>query len=272
MPATHHATSADGTRIAWSAAGDGPTLVLVDGALCQRTMGPSEGLTDALSDRFTVVSYDRRGRGESDPGTSPWTVEREVEDLAAVIDATDGPAHVFGASSGGTLLLEAARRGVPMERIAVYESPVIVDDTGEATDPAFARHVEGLVERGERGEAVAAFMRLVGTPRVAVAVMRLLPVWRKLTGVAHTLPHDLDLVVPQRQGRPWTAGYYDAVTQPAVVFDGGKSPTFMRGAQAALAEALPHGRNVTLDGQTHIIKPKVLAPALTAHLLADDRP
>ncbi|MGH3167053.1 MAG: alpha/beta fold hydrolase, partial [Trebonia sp.] len=106
---THAAASADGTTIAYEVRGDGPALVLVDGALCRRDMGPSRGFAEALADRFTVYTYDRRGRGESSAGTGSWAVEREVEDLAAVIEAAGGRACLLGTSSGAALALEAAR-------------------------------------------------------------------------------------------------------------------------------------------------------------------
>ena len=124
---TKYAVSADGTRIAYETRGTGPALVVVEGAMCTRTMGSYKILAPALEDRFTVVGYDRRGRGESSD-TRPYEVQREVEDLAAVLEAV-GEAYVFGASSGAALALEAARQGIGMRRLAVYEAPFIVDDT-----------------------------------------------------------------------------------------------------------------------------------------------
>jgi pimeloyl-ACP methyl ester carboxylesterase len=263
---TRFATSADGTSIAYEVTGEGPVLVLVDGALCSRTMGPSRDLASALGGEFRVVAYDRRHRGESGAGASSYATEREVEDLAAVIDAVGGTAHVFGASSGGALALEAARAGVPMERLAVYEAPFIVDDTHPGNDPQLPRRLEAMVAEGRRGEAVKTFMRTVGAPAPVVAMMRLMPVWKKLTGVAHTLPYDLSLVIEHEQGRPLPEGYYDAVTPEALVIAGGKSPEYMRNAQAAIAEAVPKARLEVLPGQTHMIKAKVVAPVLTEFL------
>jgi pimeloyl-ACP methyl ester carboxylesterase len=258
--------SADGTEIAYEASGSGPALVLVDGALCQRSMGPSRGLAKELAGRFTVYAYDRRGRGESGPGESPYDVTREVEDLLAVIEAAGGRAHVFGSSSGGVLALEAARRGAPIERLAVYEAPFIVDDTHAPNDPRLPERLQAYVDEGRRGEAVKTFMRTVGAPGPMVALMPLMPVWRKLTGVAHTLPYDLSIVIEHEQGRPLPAGYYAEVSAETLVLAGGKSPAYMRNAQAAIAAAVPGGRLETLDGQTHMIKPKVVAPALAGFL------
>lgn len=132
---TRFAVSADGTRIAYDVTGTGPALVVVEGALCHRAMGAAKTLTPALRDRFAVHAYDRRGRGESGAGDSAYDSQREVEDLAAVLEAAGGRPLVFAASSGAALALEAARQGVPMERLAIYEAPFILDDTHAPNDP-----------------------------------------------------------------------------------------------------------------------------------------
>jgi hypothetical protein len=155
---------------------------------------------------------------------------------------------------------------VPMERLAVYEAPFIVDDTHPGNDPRLPSRLEALVSEGRRGEAVKTFMRTVGAPAPMVAMMRLMPVWKKLTGVAHTLPYDLSLVIEHEQGRPLPDRYYDAVTADALVMAGGKSPEYMRNAQAAIAEAVPKARLEVLPGQTHMIRPKVVAPVLKGFL------
>ncbi len=267
VSSTRFATSADGTRIAYEVIGTGPALVVVDGALCQRSMGPSRPLAEQLSGSFTVYAYDRRGRGESGPGETSYDVEREVEDLAAVLEAAGGHAHVFAASSGAALALEAARRGLPIDRLALYEAAFIVDDTHAPNDPDLPERLRSLVESGRRGEAVKTFLRTVGAPSVMVSVMRFTPVWRKLTAVAHTLPYDLSLVIDRQQGRPIPEGTYQAVSQPTLVIAGGKSPAYLRHAQAAVAAAVPDARLETLPGQTHMIKAKATAPAVAAHLL-----
>jgi pimeloyl-ACP methyl ester carboxylesterase len=263
---TAFVTSADGTEIAYEVTGSGPALVLVDGALCQRAGGPSRGLAHQLADTFTVYAYDRRGRGDSGAGASPYAVEREVEDLLAVIAATGGPAHVFGSSSGATLALEAARGGAPIDKLVAYESPFIVDDTHAPNDPRLPERTRELVAEGRRGDAVKLFLRTVGAPAPAVAVMRLLPVWKKLTGIAHTLPYDLEIVVGHQQGRPLPAGYYDDVAAETLVIAGGKSPEYMRNSQSAIAAAVPRGRLETLPGQTHMVKAKVVAPVVSSFL------
>jgi pimeloyl-ACP methyl ester carboxylesterase len=268
MASTHFVASADGTRIAYEVHGSGPALVLVDGALCQRSMGPARPLAARLAPSFAVHVYDRRGRGESGAGEAAYATDREVEDLAAVIAAAGGHAHVFGSSSGAAIALAAAQAGVPIDGLALYEAPYIVDETHAPNDPDLPERLRALVEQGRRGDAVKLFLRTVGAPAPMVAVMRLFPVWKKLTGVAHTLPNDLSFVIEHEQGRPLPEGLYDAVSVPTLVIAGGKSPEYLRNAQAAVADAVPGGRLETLPGQTHMIKAKVTAPVVAAHLLS----
>lgn len=267
-PATQYAVSSDGTRIAYEVHGAGPALVIVDGALCQRAMGPSRPLASRLAAQFSVHVYDRRGRGQSEQGHAAYHPDREVEDLAAVISAAGGHAHAFGASSGAALVLLAAQAGVSMDRIAVYEAPFIVDDTHEPHDLQLAERTQALIGAGRHGDAVKLFMRTVGAPRLIVAAMPLFPVWRKLCAVAPTLPHDYAIVLDRQQGRPLPEGAYEAVSQPVLVIAGGKSPTYLKNSQAALVAGLAAARLQELPGQTHMIKAKVTAPVVSAHLLS----
>jgi pimeloyl-ACP methyl ester carboxylesterase len=262
-------TSADGTQIAYEATGSGPALVLADGAMCMRGLGPSRGLAAALHDRFTVYAYDRRGRGESGAGSSAYAAQREVEDLVAVIEAAGGSAHVFGVSSGAALALEAARQGAAIDRLAVYEAPFIVDDSHLPNDVRLPERVQGMVDAGRRGEAVRTFLRTVGLPAPFVMLMRFLPAWKQMTGIAHTLPYDLSIVVPRQQGAPLPDGYYDDIAVDTLVVAGGKSPVHMRNAQAAIAAAVPGARLVTLPRQTHMVRPKVVSPVLADFLLGE---
>jgi pimeloyl-ACP methyl ester carboxylesterase len=262
---TRHATSADGTEIAYEVNGDGPALVVVEGALCTRTMGTAKGLLPSLREHYAVHSYDRRGRGDSGPGASPYAVQREVEDLVAVCEAAGGNPLVLGASSGGVLALEAARQGVPIRSLVVYEAPFILDATHAPNDPDLGHRIRALVADGRRGDAVKTFLRTVGVPAPMLVLMPLLPVWKQLTSVSHTLGDDLELVLPFEQGEPLPAGYYDAVAVPTVVIAGGKSPEYLRNAQAAVADAIPGGRLVTLPGQTHMVKAKATTPVLLEH-------
>jgi pimeloyl-ACP methyl ester carboxylesterase len=264
---TLFATSADSTPIAYEVTGSGPALIIVDGALCYRRFGGSKGFADALADRFTVYRYDRRGRGESGPGNTSCTVAREVEDLEAVIAAAGGTAHVFGMSSGAALALEAARAGASITRLAVFEAPFVVDDTKAPTAPDFPQQLQAMIDAGRPGDAVKAFMKLVGAPAPMIAIMRLTPVWKTMKVVGRTLPHDLSIVTKFEQGESLPAGYYDTVLTSTLVVAGGKSPTWMRNAQTAIADAVPGSRLETLPGQTHMLKPNAAREVLIQHFL-----
>lgn len=254
-------TSADGTIIAFDRVGSGPALILVDGALCHRRFGPSAALAKQLADRFTVFTYDRRGRGESG-NTLPFSPAREVEDLAALIAAAGGSAVVCGVSSGGALALEAANSGLPITRVVVYEAPLIVDAARTPIGEDYLAHLKTLIADDRRGEAVRWFMKAVQVPAIFVALMRLMPSWKQMKAVAPTLVHDVSLVEPYWRGRPLPKDRWSSVKVPTLIIDGGKSPAWMRNAQRALAAVVPHAETRTLPGQTHMVNAKVLAPAL----------
>ena len=257
------ATSKDGTTIAYDQTGNGPPLVLVDGALNSRVFGLNGPLAAILADRFTVVTYDRRGRGDSGD-TPPYAVQREIEDLEAVIDTTGGPADVYGISSGAGLALETAC-AVPAKvaKLALYEPPFVVDDTRPPVPADAVGQVTDLLARGRRGAAVKLFLREdAQVPAMVVAVMPLMPAWAKLKAAAHTLPYDLTIMDGGQQGRPLPAGRWASLTAPTLVIAGGKSPAWLQNATRAVAQALPGASHQTLPGQTHIVKPKPLAPVL----------
>ncbi len=193
--------SKDGTLIAFDRAGSGPPLILVDGALCYRASGPMKPLSALLSPQFTVFTYDRRGRGESGD-RPPYAIDREVEDLDALIAEAGGSAFVYGISSGAALSIEAARRGLAITRLALYEAPFIVDGSRPPIADDFVPRLNAMIAEGRRGDAVKLFMKLVGVPGFVVALMRFLPAWSRLTAVAHTLPYDLTIVRDNHKGKP----------------------------------------------------------------------
>jgi pimeloyl-ACP methyl ester carboxylesterase len=252
--------SKDGTVIAFDRVGHGPPVVLVVGALCSRTLGPGVQLAPVLAHRFTVFTYDRRGRGGS-AEAGPYSVEREVEDLAAVVAEAGGHACVFGHSSGAVLALDAAARGVPIDRLALYEPPLIVDASRPPVTEAWSQ-IDAFVAQGRRAEAVKVFLRSVGVPAFAIALMRWLPVWSRITAVAHTLPHDAAIVRDYQKGAPLPAGSWAGVTAPALAIAGGKSPAWLHNGARALAHVLPNGREYTIAGQTHDVRASAIAPLL----------
>lgn len=254
-------TSKDGTTIAYDKTGQGPAVIIVDGALCFRAFGPSGPLAKLLESHFTVFTYDRRGRGDSGD-TKPYSVEREVEDIEALLKEAGGSAFVYGISSGAALALEAAARLSGIQKLAVYEAPFVVDDTHPPRPADFQARMDGLVASNRRGDAVKLFMRTVGTPAIFVFMMRFMPVWSKLKSVAHTIPYDFRVLGDTGSGKPLPAKRWAAVTMPTLVMDGGKSPVWMRHGMQALTQTLPSAQYRTLGGQTHMLKPEALVPSL----------
>jgi hypothetical protein len=251
-------TSRDGTRIAFERSGTGPPVILVDGALCCRGIGPSRGLAAALAGHVTAYAYDRRGRGESGD-TAPYAPEREVEDLAALVAAAGGNAVLVGVSSGGELALRAAEAGVGVRALALYEPPLAAGDAAPPTAPEYPAELAAALAAGDRAKAVTLFLtKAVGLPRVVPAVMRLLPMWRRLTAVAPTLPYDDAIVAPYRTGGPVAR----RVDVPVLVLAGGRSPQWLRDAARGLAGVLPAGRYRELPGETHNVRARATAPAL----------
>ncbi len=248
--------SQDGTPIAFNQSGQGPAIILVLGAFNDQATGAP--LAAHLSERFTVFNYDRRGRGDSGD-TAPYAVDREIEDLAALIKEAGGSASVFGYSSGATLSLKAAARGLAITKLVLYEPPLIVDDSRPRPPQDLAAQISDLVLAGRRGEAVELFQtKGVGIPVEVVAQLRHAPFRPALENMAHTLVYEMtilgDMSVPTE--------LVDSVTVPTLVMDGGDSPAFLRNGAQALVDALPNAQHCRLPGQTHDIVPAVMAPVL----------
>lgn len=255
--------SADGTTIASERVGEGPALVLVDGAIAHRAINPtSAALASLLGSRFTVVTYDRRGRGGSGD-TQPFSKEREIEDLAAVIGAAAGEAVVFGGSSGAMLVLDAAAAGLAIPRLAVYEAPIIVDDSRPPLPADYVDHLNELTAEGRNGDAAAYFFTAaMRMPEQAVDGMKQGPFWAELEKIAPTIAYDGAFVQGTMSGRLLDPARWSGVTQPVLVIDGGASETFMHTGADALAAVLPNAERRTLEGQTHDVAADVLAPVL----------
>jgi len=255
------ATSRDGTAIAFDRSGEGPAVILVGGALSDRSAGAP--LTALLAPRFTVLTYDRRGRGDSGD-TAPYAVEREVEDIEALIKGAGGSALLVGHSSGAVLALEAARLlPTKITKLALYEPPFIVDDSRPPVPGGYATRLTDLVASGRRGDAVELFMtEAVSVPPEMVAQMRQAPMWPALQALAHTLAYDGAVMEGAMSGSPAPLKRWAAVTVPTLVMDGGASPAWARNAVQALVDVLLNARRRTLEGQTHGVAPEALAPVL----------
>lgn len=260
--------SSDGTPIAFDRTGDGPPVILVGGAIQHRAIDPGTArLAELLSPRFTVFHYDRRGRGDSG-NTLPYAIEREVEDLASLMEVAGGAACVFGKSSGAVLsLLTAEGDAAKISKLALYEPPFIVDDTRSPLPDAYVTTLSQLSAQDRCADALAYFMTEgTGAPAEMVEGMRSAPNWPAMESVAHTLAYDGAIMAEYMRGTPEPLERWRSLAVPALVLDGGDSPPHMRNAARALADVLPDARYETLEGQTHQVDPEVLAPVLERFL------
>ena len=268
-----YATSKDGTIIAYEQTGTGPVVVLVAAALADR--GGTRRLAGHLAEHFTVINYDRRGRGKS-TDTQPYAPEREVEDIEALIDASGGAAFLFGSSSGSVLALDAASKlGSKIKRLFIYEPPFIVDDSRPPMPDDLIHQVSDLTSAGRRNDAVKLFFtKGMGIPGPAVALMRLfMPGWSKMAGMSHTLRYDLSLLAGTQTGKPLPAGRWAAVTAPILVEVGSKSEAFFHHGAESLARTLPNAHYLSLEGRDHsavLLAPKALATAAEQFFLSAD--
>jgi len=249
------AISRDGTAIAFDKLGDGPPVIIIVGAFNDRAAGAP--LAEKLASQFTTFNYDRRGRGESSDANT-YEVQREVDDLAALIETAGGAACVFGYSSGAVLGLEAAKRGVPITKLALFEMPLFPGPGPRFTVDHAAR-LKSMLQAGDRGAAVEYFQsEVIGIPPEIVAQLRNAPFRPALEAMAQTLVYEAIIVGDGSLHDELATG----VSTPTLAIAGGASFPFMRETAERLAQLLPSGRAVSLEGQTHDIVPEVLGPEL----------
>jgi pimeloyl-ACP methyl ester carboxylesterase len=248
-------TSADGTTIAFDQIGSGPPLVLVSGAACDRAVDAR--IAEGLGGRFTVLNYDRRGRGDS-TDTPPYSVQREIEDLEILLAAAGGSAVVVGLSSGAVLAANAAAAGLPVGHLVMWEPPFRIDPAAQRAAREYAEQTRALLAEGRRGDALELFMTVVGLPAEAIAEIRRSPYWALGEALAPTLAYDAAVVGDGRIPHELLA----AITAPTAVLTGGASPDWFRAAGRAAAAAIPGATYRELPGQTHDVAPDALAAAV----------
>ncbi|MEJ7632176.1 MAG: alpha/beta hydrolase [Rubrobacteraceae bacterium] len=252
--------SKDGTPIAFERSGASQPIIVVGGATCDRAM--TCPLAEQLARHFAVINYDRRGRGDSGD-TAPYTVEREIEDLEALITEAGGSAFVYGHSSGAGLALHAAARGLPITRLVLHEPPYVPDGEEEQRiSREYAEKLKTILSEGRRGDAVELFFTTVGMPREMVGEMRPTPRWAELEAIAPTLAYDSEVMGDISRGGTVPFDLAGGVTVPALVLCGGASPAWMIDIGRQVADALPNGRHSVIEGQEHVVAPEVLAPVL----------
>jgi pimeloyl-ACP methyl ester carboxylesterase len=254
MNVAHRVTSSDGTSIAFEPAGAGPALIVVDAAGNYRDFRPLRAPVERLAADFTFHFYDRRGRGAS-TDTLPYAVEREIDDLAALIAEAGGSANVYAMSSGCLLALHAAASGLAIPRLALFEPPIEPNEapTGESD---FTTELAELVAAGRRRDAVEFFHRGIGVPEEVMAQMTP-PVWAALEAVAHTLVYDCKL------SEAMSLRLVRSVTVPTLVVDSQGSSGELTGMAATVVEALRNGTHRSLAGEWHGVPDQTLAPVLT---------
>jgi pimeloyl-ACP methyl ester carboxylesterase len=265
------ATSKDGTLIAYEQTGAGPVIILVSSALADRD--GARRLARQLAPSFTVINYDRRGRGKS-TNTEPYAVEREVEDLEALVNEAGGPVFLFGSSSGSVLALDGASRlGPKVKKLFLYEPPFIVDGSHPPIPDDLLQEITASLSTNNRDQAVALFFgKGMGIPAPGVTFMRLLmPAWSDMTKIAHTAPYDLMVLAGMQSGKPLPADRWTSATSPAIVAVGAKSEPFFHSGAKALTGRLPAVGYRSLDGLDHSavpMAPEALAAAIRQFLLA----
>lgn len=262
-------TSKDGTAIAYSKVGSGPALIVICGATQFRAFDPNQAvLADLLAPNFTVITYDRRGRGESGD-TLPFSTKREIEDIAALVEAAGGRASLLGYSSGAVVALEAAAAGLPIDKVIMYEPPFILPESGFPPTPAdYVETLDRMTASGDRDAAPAYFMQNVGMPAEMIEGAKHSPMWPMMQSIGPTIAYD---------GRFMFAAYYTdkkfparwkQATMPVLVVNGDASMPFMPGAADAVVATLPNASRKVLAGQDHGPKPDVFAPVIAEFLKA----
>ncbi|MFG0213301.1 alpha/beta fold hydrolase [Brevibacillus porteri] len=257
--------SKDGTKLAYQKQGNGPAIVLVSSAISDHR--DAAGLAEQLASHFTVYNYDRRGRGHSSD-TAPYAVERELEDIEALIHEAGGSAYLFGSSSGAVLALEAASQlGSRVQELFLYEPPFIINDSRKPVPTEYVQQLNTLIEADKRSEAVEYFMtEAVGIPTEYLDFMKTDPSWKSMESLAHTLAYDGIIMGETQSGKPLPTDRWK-VNAPTFIMTGENSGPFFDDAAKALAELLPLAKHQTLAGQDHsavVMAPDVLAKAIVS--------
>ncbi|HEY3606535.1 MAG TPA: alpha/beta hydrolase [Pseudonocardiaceae bacterium] len=262
--------SSDGTTIAYEKVGQGPPVVLVDGAFVYRAIDPwAPEFAGHLAGKYTVYTYERRGRGGSGD-TAPYAIEREIEDLAAVIKEAGGSANVVGLSSGGVLALDAAASGLSIAKLAVFEAPVLVDDGRPPRPDTYLADVKTMIAEGRNGDAIAeALTKAVGIPEEFVAGMRTQPFFPAMEAVGPTVAYDGEIMEGLMSGKPLPTGRWSTVNVPTLLLYGTASePLWMKAGAEALGELISNAEVRGLEGQTHEVSAEILAGVVDTYFAA----
>lgn len=266
-----YVTSKDGTIIGYDVRGSGPAIVLVDGAMCYREgNSPMPELAKLLADDFTVYTYDRRGRGESGD-VQPYDMQREIEDIEALVNVAGGAAGLYGISSGAILATYAASAlNDKITKLAVYEAPLVLDETRPIIPDTYVDDLKRLIASGKRGEAVQLFMKdAIGMPGMLVKIMPWFPGWSKGLSIAHTLVYDGIITKMATDGRELVARHWANATMSVLVTAGGKSSPWIQNGNTLFAQTFRDAQFQIIPGQNHMLKPAMHAPVIRAFFSAE---
>ncbi|WLR42282.1 alpha/beta hydrolase [Bacillus carboniphilus] len=253
--------SKDGTTLAYDVYGDGPALIYITGAICHRSFKPIVRDAKIFATEFTVYNYDRRGRGDSG-NTLPYTIEREIEDIEAIIDAAGGKAYLYGHSSGAVIALESALRlGNKVQKVIMYDAPYVRDDKEKAEYKQLSQKIHDLLGSKKNAETILTFLKGIGMPKVFVLLLPLLPGWRNIKALAPTLAYDITLTQDMPPIERATR-----ISIPIQIIVGEKSPISIYHVGRQLTEAIPNARFVQLAKQDHMVNGKTLLPLLSNFL------
>jgi pimeloyl-ACP methyl ester carboxylesterase len=256
---TSFVRSADGTEIAFDRLGEGIPVIVIGGMFCLRAT--MQELCEQLAATFTVVNYDRRGRGESGD-TAPYSAQREIEDLAALIAEVGGSAALYGHSSGAGLALNAAADGLDVTHLVLHDPPYGVDDDdSKQRSRTLAGLVRVAIDEGRNADAIGLFMTAMGMPpEMAEAPKN----DAGMLAVAPTMPYDFEVMGNSSRGGTIPEDAARSVSAPTLVIAGGASPAFFRDAALRLVDLLPNGRYLVLNGSDHGASAEVVAPVVTS--------
>jgi len=263
--------SKDGTHIAYSKQGEGPVIILVDGAMGYQGFGPMVGLAPLLAKEFTVIHYDRRGRGKSGD-TQPYSPAREIEDLETIIEAEGGKAAVFGSSSGAVFsAMAASHLGKDrITKLTLHEPSFILDGSHAPVPSNYLDSLRQMLKEGRRGDMVALFMTdAVGMPAEMVEGMKHAPFWTTMEAVAPTLIYEAIYMTPNQKGKPLSSDMrkiFEAIEVPTLIIDGTASYPFLHSTADILAKVIPSAQHKTIEGMTHDFDAASIAPALISFL------
>ncbi len=253
--------SKDGTTLAYDVYGNGPALIYITGAICFRNFKPVLDDAKIFAREFTMYNYDRRGRGDSSD-TLPYSIDREIEDIEAMIDAAGGSAFLYGHSSGAVLALEAARR-IPskISKVSIYDASYVHDEREKSEYAVLCTKVSELVRQNKNAQALRTFLIGIGMPKFFVYLLPLMPGWKIMKALAPTLEYDMLLT---RELPPTVQA--SEIKVPMQIIYGEKSPAGIHSVAHQLAQAIPGAQLKQLDGQDHMASAKALLPVIAEFL------